>query len=230
MFPSTINRTRSLALLDQKDHITKEEHELLLEACQYSVSLKSRQGVFSQFIMERNYMIMLTLWNTGARVGDVAMFTDKTINTREKSATFIVNKLSEKDDNGKIINPIYHKVMLEDSYILAYHEYVNKWNISGYIFTSYAMRDKDVTEQKPILTKQIWTFLKQYATIAGIDKNIHPHLYRHGIAIYMRDSGVLVDMISKFLGHHSVEVTYNYYAKITPEFAWQQIQDKMRVN
>ena len=230
MFPQTISKSRNLALLEQAPHITKEEHEKLLGGCVQFYENKNRKGVFANFIMERNYMFMMALWNTGARVSDVCMFRDSDIDTRNKCAVFVVNKLSKKDESGKIIKPVYHKVMLEDSFILAYHEYVKKWNVSGYIFTSYKMRDKDIEAQKPILARQVDYFLKDYAKVAGIDKTIHAHLYRHGIAIHMLHSGVPVDFISKFLGHHSVEVTYTYYAKITPEFAWQHIQDKTRVN
>ncbi len=224
----TIQNT-NLALLEQKEHITKQEHEKLLEACLKHYDNKQKKGLYQEFIRDRNYMIMLALWNTGARVGDVCMFNDTTIDTYNKHARFIVNKLSKKDNDGNIINHVYHKVMLEDSFILAYHNYVKKWNIKGYLFTQFDQRDKGITEQIPLSTRQVQTFLKDYCSIAGV-KDVHPHMYRHGVAIHLLHSGVALEIISKFLGHRNIETTIKFYAKITPEFAWNMIQDKTRIN
>lgn len=228
MLPSVQNQ--NLALLEQKEHITKEEHEKLLDACIKHCEGKQRSGLYHEFIRDRNYMMMLTMWNTGARIGDICIFTDKTIDTYNKHAKFIVNKLSKKDSNGNIIKAVYHKVMLEDSFILAYHNYIKKWDINGYLFTSFKQHNLDITEQKPISTRQVNKFLVEYSNIAGLDRNVHAHLYRHGIGIHMLHSGVPLEIISKFLGHRSLETTIKFYAKITPEFAWRMIQDKMRVN
>ena len=89
----TIQNT-NIALLEQKEHITKQEHEKLLEACIKHYDRKERKGLYQEFIRDRNYMLMLALWNTGARVSDVCMFNVETIDTYNKHAKFVVNKLS----------------------------------------------------------------------------------------------------------------------------------------
>lgn len=230
----TISNKRDMMLLDQKEHITREQHLKLLAACQNKYT-DGQQTLYRQYIMERNYMILLSLWNTGARVGDVCLFSEsdqrpivKTFDTYQRQATFLVNKRSKKDKEGNILKPRYHTVKLEDTFVLAYHNYVRKWDIKGFLFTSFNQRDKPITEQQPLSTRQVEAFIKEYSIACGL--NIHPHMYRHGLAVEMLNSGVPMEIISKFLDHASVETTIKFYAKITPDVAWRFIQDKMRIN
>jgi integrase/recombinase XerD len=215
--------TRDMMLLDQKEHISQEEHRQLIEALENKYNSKKNKGLFAEYIRDRNYMIMLTLWNTGARIGDICTFKDTNIDPIKRSATFPVNKLSKKDNEGNILKASYHTVLLEDTYIIEYQNYIKKWGISGYLFCSFG-------KTTPINVRTVQQFLKEYGIIAGLGPKIHPHLYRHGIAIHMRDAGVPIEMISKFLGDQSVETTYKFYAKITPQVAWTFIQGKTTIN
>lgn len=226
MLPTIIN-SKDMMLLEQKDHITREQHYKLLEACERWYT-SGKPTLHRRFIRDRNYMILLSMWNTAARVGDIASFMCEKIDTYSKQITFLVNKRSRKDEEKNIIKPYWHTVKLEDSFILAYHNYVKKWGITGYLFTSFKHRQLGMDEQKPISPRQIEAFVDAYALDCGLD--VHPHMYRHGLAVEMLNNGVPIEIISKFLGHASIETTIKFYAKITPDVAWRFIQDKMRIN
>src|SRR6056297_76056 len=212
------NNSRDMMLLDQKEHITREEHEKILQACVEVYNTK-KASAYNQYIMERNYFFLLCLWNTGARVSDVCQFRVGNIDTYKGCITFDVSKTSKK-----------HIVMLEETFILAFHNYVQKWNIKGYLFTKFKDINADVTTQEHIKRRHGNMFIAEYGEQAGITRNVHPHLYRHGIAVDMLNNGVAIEFISKFLGHSNVQTTANFYAKITPEICMKFIHDKMRIN
>jgi len=46
---------------------------------------------------------------------------------------------------------------------------------------------------------------------------LHPHKFRHGLAIHMLNSGVPIPVISARLGHSTTAITQQMYLKITPE-------------
>jgi integrase/recombinase XerD len=65
--------------------------------------------------------------------------------------------------------------------------------------------------------------VKQYAEEAGIE-DIHPHKFRHGLAIHLLQQGVPIPVISARLGHASVYVTMSLYMKVTPEIQAEMVK------
>ena len=61
------------------------------------------------------------------------------------------------------------------------------------------------------LTRQgIWKIFKQYSKMAGIDKDITPHILRHSFAIHMLNSGVSLVKIQKMMGHTDLSTIQSY--------------------
>lgn len=56
----------------------------------------------------------------------------------------------------------------------------------------------------------IQRYVKNTATKAGIDKNISPHLLRHGTAMLLLDNDLPLDEIQKVLGHRNISTTQIY--------------------
>lgn len=227
-FLTTTNNRNSL-LLEQKEHITKDEYFLILDACmkRFDQTIEQRKGnntMIPEYIRDRDYFLIMFLWNTGARIGDVCRLTTKNVNTYNNSLTFTVEKLSKKDKAGNFIEEKKHTVYLEDSFINKYHNYVNKWKIDGPLFRN----TRDMT--KHITPKTARVSVSELAKIAGIERNIHPHLFRHGIAVYLVQNGVQIEVISKFLAHSSTETTLKFYARISPELVHDVISSKVIIN
>lgn len=53
-------------------------------------------------------------------------------------------------------------------------------------------------------------YVKKAAISAGIDKNIHPHLLRHGTAMLLLDNDLPLNEIQKVLGHENISTTQIY--------------------
>ena len=58
--------------------------------------------------------------------------------------------------------------------------------------------------------RSINQFLKKYAVEAGIKRNIHAHLLRHGFATASLEMGTDIRYIQKLLGHNSIKTTLRY--------------------
>ena len=67
----------------------------------------------------------------------------------------------------------------------------------------------------PILSNQKTNaYLKEFADICGIKKNLTFHLARHTFATFSLSKGVPMESVSKILGHTNIKTT-QIYARIT---------------
>ncbi|WP_250633062.1 site-specific integrase [Rhodoflexus caldus] len=76
------------------------------------------------------------------------------------------------------------------------------------ILEKYGNRLPQITNQK------MNYFLKWIAQICGINKPISTHTGRKTAATYWLNSGFSYESVSRMIGHHSPEVTRQYYARI----------------
>ncbi|MFT9498042.1 tyrosine-type recombinase/integrase [Anaerosolibacter sp.] len=58
--------------------------------------------------------------------------------------------------------------------------------------------------------KSIQDYVKKLGIESGIQKNVHPHLFRHGRAMYLLKQGVALEVIQRLLGHESIATTQIY--------------------
>jgi Site-specific recombinase XerD len=63
---------------------------------------------------------------------------------------------------------------------------------------------------KPLSTQAVRNLVKKYTELAGIDKNITPHVFRHSFASLLLEEGVDIKYIQDFLGHSSISTTQIY--------------------
>jgi integrase/recombinase XerD len=57
---------------------------------------------------------------------------------------------------------------------------------------------------------RIWQLVRHYATIAGIQEDIHPHQLRHSFATHLLAGGADLRIIQEMLGHASIATTQIY--------------------
>jgi integrase/recombinase XerD len=75
------------------------------------------------------------------------------------------------------------------------------------------------------LTRQsVFLFIKKAAIMAGIDKVISPHSFRHSFATHLVEAGADLRAVQEMLGHESITTT-EIYTHLDRAYLTQMVQD-----
>lgn len=143
----------------------------------------------------RDAAILETLFATGTRVYEISNIRTNCIDL--SSGTI---RIMGKGGKERYIQ------ISDDSVVELLQKYyeANKDSIEkcGYFFVNN--RGKRFTEQS------IRIMIKKYVKLAGIERNITPHMFRHSFATYLIEEGVDVSCVQQILGHSSIKTTQIY--------------------
>lgn len=172
--------------------IPREEIEELLNFM-YTQENKSNAKVHKFWL--RDITVIETLFATGARVYEIS-------NIREDSVNLNTGLIRLMGKGGK-----ERYIQIASSEILDllknyYKENAKEIKQSGFFFVNN--RGCRYTEQS------IRLMLKKYTKLAGIERNITPHMFRHSFATYLIEEGVDISCVQQILGHSSIKTTQIY--------------------
>ena len=172
--------------------IPREEIEQILN-CMYAQ--ENRKNVKAYKYWLRDVAVIETLFATGARVYEIS-------NIREDSVNLNTGLIKIMGKGGK-----ERYVQIASSEILGvlknyYKENAEDIKQSGFFFVNN--RGCRYTEQS------IRLMLKKYAKLAGVERNITPHMFRHSFATYLVEEGVDISCVQQILRHSSIKTTQIY--------------------
>lgn len=78
-------------------------------------------------------------------------------------------------------------------------------------------------------TKMITHIVDKYAEISKINKNIHPHVFRHTRAMHMIEADIPLVYIRDILGHKEISTT-EIYAKVNVETKRKALENVYNIN
>ena len=171
-------------------HITREQYLRLLDAVDRKYSSAGQCAKKARYFRDRDKLLLRLMWETGGRIGDILSIVPENFDFDKKALNLSVRK-------RRNINTI----PLDDSLLLEVSNYLRNYAVGG--------RLCDFSKV------QAWKIVRQYGKETGID--VHPHKFRHGLAIHLLENNVPIPIISARLGHLSVLTTMKYYLVITPE-------------
>jgi len=61
-----------------------------------------------------------------------------------------------------------------------------------------------------LTVRSVQSFVRAYAALAGIEKDVHPHMVRHTFATHLLDGGADLRVVQELLGHASLSSTQIY--------------------
>lgn len=141
----------------------------------------------------RNQMICKMLIATGARISEILNLEIKNV----ENTDFEFVKVFGKGSKYRYI-PIYPELEKElKEYIEKYRPGLKKSEFSYLLFPS-------------IRRENFWKILNKHALNVGIEKKIHPHLFRHSTATLLLENGADIRMVQEILGHASIKTTEIY--------------------
>lgn len=181
------------------DTLSVEEIDMLIQ----KIDLSKPQG-------ERNKVILETLYSCGLRVSEL-------IALRLSDLFFdegFIHVLGKGNKNRFI--PIAQSTQkLIKNYLNNYRNfYPVDPNSKDILFLN--RRGKKLTRA------MIFTIVKTQAKIAGIQKNISPHTFRHSFATHLLENGADLRAIQQMLGHESITTT-EIYMHLDKRFVKQEL-------
>lgn len=129
---------------------------------------------------------------TGMRVSEVSNLKKENININEK-----IIRIYGKGNKERILS------IDNENLLQALQTYNKEYKHSSDYFFVNRLQNK-VSEQS------IRFMIKKYTKLAGIDKNITPHMFRHTFATMLLEEDVDIRYIQNILGHSSITTTQIY--------------------
>jgi len=63
---------------------------------------------------------------------------------------------------------------------------------------------------RPLSRMSIWNLIQKAAALAGIEKHVHPHMFRHTFATHLLEGGADLRAVQEMLGHADIGTTQIY--------------------
>ena len=164
----------------------KKEHKLIqfLDSTEVAALISKCQNT-------KHKAIILLMYGTGMRVSEVINLQLKDID----STQMIIRVLQGKGKKDRV-------VQLDNMLLEFLRKYYTEYKPVQYLFNGQF--DLQYTE------RSINQFLKKYAKLAGMKRNVHAHLLRHSFATSSLEMGTDIRFIQSVLGHSSIKTTLGY--------------------
>jgi len=169
------------------DTLEFEEVNLILNAVDLSLPLG-----------HRNKAILEVLYGTGIRVSEL-------INLKISDLYFNdgIILVTGKGNKQRLIPIAKHTI----KYVNLYKDLVRKSEIIEPKYQDFLFLNR---RKKPLSRIMIFNIIKEISKIAGIEKNISPHTFRHSYATHLLQNGADIRSIQMLLGHESITTTEIY--------------------
>ena len=167
--------------------LTENEVESLLDAPNTNQPLGLRDKTMLEII-----------YGTGLRVSELITLTLHQINLRQG-----VVRVMGKGNKDRLV-PLgeISTEWLEKYLAHGRNEILGENNSTDTLFPS--RRGKSMTRQT------FWHIVKRHAIVAGIKKNISPHMLRHAFATHLINHGADLRVVQMLLGHSDISTTQIY--------------------
>lgn len=154
---------------------------------------------------KRDSFLLLFLYQTGARVQELVdiRICDLALDSRNTVT------LHGKGSKARCI-PIREKLVEHlQKYLEMFHPGENMYSAKPLLYTVHGHQHTRMTEDN------VRKLVKSYGKRAKkkepiVPEEVHPHMFRHSIAMHLYQSGVALPLISQWLGHSRLETTLIY--------------------
>lgn len=157
------------------------------------------QALFSACENTKHKSMLSLMYGSGLRISEVVNLKIEDIDS--KSMVIWVRQAKGKKDRMAVLRQ--NTLELLRIYFLEHRP--TKW-----LFNGQLLKEDPVGTIKQYATRSIEVFVKRYAKKAGITKNVHPHLLRHGYCTGILDCGGYIHDVATTAGHGSLKTSMGY--------------------
>ena len=166
--------------------LTEDEVEALLN----SPDVEDILGIRDKCMLE-------VLYATGLRVSELVGLTLQQLNLRQG-----VIRVTGKGNKERLVPLGEEATQWLEQYISYSRNEILNNTMSDALFPS--KRGKAMTRQT------FWYMIKRYAVVAGINKDLSPHVLRHAFATHLINHGADLRVVQMLLGHSDISTTQIY--------------------
>ena len=147
---------------------------------------------------QRNRAIVETLYSCGMRITELVTLKLRDLDLREDFA-----RIHGKGNKERVVPIGSHAHEALETYINGDRRLVAK--AKGCENLVFLRRNG-----KPLSRVRVYNIIQELAAIAGINKKISPHTFRHSFATHLVNGGADLRVVQELLGHESIATTEIY--------------------
>ena len=142
----------------------------------------------------RKVVMVLFFYSTGMRLSELLNIKPEDISLADGSI-----KLTGKGNKQRF-------VFLPDYVLKEYQEYIDR-------FKDWIKKNQKLFfnfKDEPLTARGVQFIIEKAGEKLGLDKKLHPHVFRHTFATQMLENGADIRKLGEFLGHESLNTTQKY--------------------
>lgn len=143
----------------------------------------------------RDAAVIEMLFATGMRISELCSLKSENVDLREYSV--LIYGKGSKERCLQIGNADVRRILNE-----YYSEFQKEISCCGYFFVNQC--------NHPLSDQAVRRMIRHYASLAGVDLHITPHMFRHTFATSLLEADVDIRYIQEMLGHSSINITQIY--------------------
>ncbi|OFX56916.1 MAG: hypothetical protein A2046_01065 [Bacteroidetes bacterium GWA2_30_7] len=182
-------------LILPKSMSIEEVKQILEKLYADEILLSNKMKSFKYAALIRDIAIVEILFGTGIRVSELCNL--KAVDFDLNNGHIIVNGKGSKERIIQICNE--ESLSITRKYFKRFEKQIIE---RGYFFINRL--------NKPISEQSVRFMVKRYSKLAGIEKAITPHTFRHTFATLLLEENVDIKYIQHLLGHSSIVTTQIY--------------------
>lgn len=159
-------------------------------------------------------LALLTLFIFGYRIGELLALTVDSFNFADESVE-IYQAVNFKGGKGKeafdLVTPKTASSeriqQMPKLYSTLVKKHIDEHHLKKKDFIFFRANNKKIPMHENTFRRQLEKYCRMY------NPEFHPHMLRTSICTHLREKGVSLEEVSKYLGHADLEVTAKYYSK-----------------
>lgn len=156
----------------------------------------------------RDALIVRLFADTGIRVGELCGLTTDDLIEQQRHYYVRVMGKGSRQRLVPVMPPLYRR-------LLRWARDSRPQDASTDRLFVARLRD-GLGEYRPLTPSGVQQMVRQLAKVAGIDKRVHPHLFRHSSAHFLLQQGTNAMVVARTLGHRDLTMINRVYANLTP--------------